>query len=370
MSQLTDVDISSIERYVVTLLGSYPKNLTTRTEYSKIFERIFKYCRYDLICYASEKLLSKSTFYRYKAAYQYGLAFTIEKHIQEYKKSFSENHLEQAALLFALLKNCNPKIGAKPEISSWFNQKSLYPEEEIRSRKTEQGKPNRKPRRQQRIGKRASIIGLHDGWQWDVCRHVKREYRFPALVLSLTGCRPAELAKGIELFIKGDLLMCRILGSKVSATKGHRTRIIGFDPNINPIANFLSEALKKFNTKRYIVKLPDGNSADAVQKFGDKIRYAAQRKLGLKKVSAYSCRHQVASDLRQQGFSHTDIAMILGHRTTRMRKHYGLNAYGKGGANGIKFIDASEKESIRTTYHEQPPLYLSEATSIDNPFSN
>lgn len=56
MSQVTDANIAGIERYVSKLLGNYPKNPTTRTDYSKTFERIFKYSEYDLIRYASEKM--------------------------------------------------------------------------------------------------------------------------------------------------------------------------------------------------------------------------------------------------------------------------------------------------------------------------
>lgn len=191
-----------------------------------------------------------------------------------------------------------------------------------------------------------------------VCEKMPSEYKTPALILALTGCRSAEIGKGVQISIDhNDLIECKINGVKVSKNKGHEERTIVFDPDANIFAEILKAVLvDHLKVKSKTFYLPGGSSFDAVRIFGDRIRYAAQKHLGLKGVSAYSFRHQFASDLRMSGFDQIDMAMALGHKTTRMRKHYGLQMYGKGG-RGIYFIDASEKDFIRQTVHEKPSCF-------------
>ena len=358
MSRINDASLADIDNYVSGLVDNYPKNVNTRVEYAKIFNRITNDYDYDLVQYSIDNPLSKSAFYKYKASLQYGLAFSIKAYIKEYQESSSEADYEQVLYLFDVLKGYDPKIGTKLDVESWKNQKSLYPADQIRIKKGVQKESEEKPLRQKRTSKRNSIKGQSPGWQWLVCQQVCKGYRLPSLVLALTGCRPAEVGNGIELFMEDGLLMCQIKGVKFSDTKGHETRTIGFDPADSSVAGFLADAIKKSKTGNHIIELPDGNSANSVRRFGDKVRYAAQRKLGFKEISAYSFRHQVASDLRKEGFSAMDLAMMLGHRTTRMRKHYGLKTYGNSGGNGIRHLDASQKDLIKRTFHEQPPVHL------------
>ncbi len=360
-------NLASIELYISKLHRSYPKNPNTRVEYSKIFNRIYNYCEYDLVRYAADKMISKKTYYKCKSAVQYGLAFSIKGHIEAYAETASEEYYNLAVRLFKILKRMNPVLSEAPKVETWQNNLSLYPEEEIRAKKASQGRPGRKPGRQQRIGKRKSIIGLPSNWKITICRNVPKRYRTATLILALTGCRSSELGNGIQVSIdENGHLICKIQGAKVSDAKGHEVRIIGFDPETNVFAGYLKGALERFNVTSHTFFLPGANAAGAVQRLGDRIRYTAQKRLGLKKVSAYSLRHQFASDLRDAGFSKVDIAMAMGHRTTRMRKHYGLKSYGKGGGLGIVHIDASQKELIRTKSHGYPPAHLKNRGSMDN----
>jgi len=347
--------LEKIEAYVSKILEAYPENQNTRSEYSKIFNRVFQQSKYDLISYTVDQMLSKRSYYKYKAAFQYGLAYSIQAYIENYKGTGSSVDSQLAADLYKILKQLAPSFDQSPNIDDWRNKVSLYPEEEIRIKKAAIGRSRRKHGRQQRVGKRNSIKSLPTGWQITVCQNVRKKYVLSTVIMALTGCRPAEIGNGVEIFLENDLVMCRIQGAKVSATKGHRTRTIGLDPNQNPLAQLLRDGFNARNINRDIVKLPGGNGAEAVKKFGDNVRYAAQKKLGFKKVSAYSFRHQIASDLRKDGFLPIDIAVVLGHRTTKMRKHYGLKIFGKGGGHGIRHWDGSEKDLIKTTFHEQSP---------------
>lgn len=206
----------------------------------------------------------------------------------------------------------------------------------------------------QRKSKRESLVGLPQYWPLKIYDELTDDYKLPFLLLALTGCRPAEIGKGIKIFVQDELLVCIINGAKVSKTKGHTTRSLTFDSQKNIYAKIIHNNFTQDSINEFVVRTPDGKDAKAVKKFCDKVRHTAQRKLGMKGVSAYSLRHQAASDLKYGMEDETEISKVLGHRSLTMKKHYGAKQFGTGG-HGIIKVFASEADQMRSSEWATPP---------------
>ena len=68
-----------------------------------------------------------------------------------------------------------------------------------------------------------------------------------------------------------------------------------------------------------------------------------RRRSGLT-VSAYSFRHQVASDLKAQHADPVKVAEAMGHASTRMQARYGD---GRKGSTGGAILDAKAEREVR-----------------------
>jgi hypothetical protein len=125
----------------------------------------------------------------------------------------------------------------------------------------------------------------------------------PALaVLWITGCRPAEIEKGIELVAGRDQLVVKITGAKCEDAggreRGQPTRHIGFsvDANANPALRFLHALAVQSaadGTGRYTIRHNKDYRYNSVVALGR----SAFPKLRTR-ISPYCFRHQVASDLK------------------------------------------------------------------------
>lgn len=130
-----------------------------------------------------------------------------------------------------------------------------------------------------------------------------RPQLMPALaVLWITGCRPAEIEKGIELVAGRDQLVVKITGAKCEDAggreRGQPTRHIGFsvDANANPALRFLHALAVQSaadGTGRYTIRHNKDYRYNSVVALGR----SAFPKLRTR-ISPYCFRHQVASDLK------------------------------------------------------------------------
>ena len=153
-------------------------------------------------------------------------------------------------------------------------------------------------------------------------------------VLALTGCRPAELKKGVALRLTegGRFLTVEVAGAKINATRGQETRVIRV-----PVSGSCTMAL-----------------ADTVQARGgrwvltttDADYRSLNRALQGAGVSCYSFRHQVASELKDAvsagEMKATEAAAVMGHRSTVSLSYYGTRSRSHGGrqlrANGTNSV--------------------------------
>ncbi|HUX81855.1 MAG TPA: hypothetical protein VMV35_03370 [Halothiobacillus sp.] len=171
--------------------------------------------------------------------------------------------------------------------------------------------------------KRKSLKGLPDDWRDLMLESVKIEDQSPLLVMTLTGCRPAELKKGVQVIASDHLLAFIIQGAKVKENAGQPQRAIAIDPK--SVLSRNHALINKLFQSQPTVRIDDD------QRFQKRI-YRIAKKLGFKQVSCYALRHQLAADLKSNKNTRTEIALSLGHQSERTQRFYGNHKQGnKGG---------------------------------------
>ena len=174
---------------------------------------------------------------------------------------------------------------------------------------------------QRRASKRASIPAAKD-WQARIVDAATPAQRPAVVLLWATGCRPAEIGKGVDIGRdnKGRLMVV-IPGAKVREEHGagqpvRRLLIDETSPAGIALAEILGDA-ERLTVKRAATRL-NKDFADIRRKVGGT-------------ASPYSMRHQVAADLKVS-MEAEDVAAALGHRVTRSQARYGSTQQVKGGS--------------------------------------
>ena len=170
------------------------------------------------------------------------------------------------------------------------------------------------------------------------------DHQKPALaVLWAAGCRPAEVEMGVDLERTVDGIIIRIPGAKVSATKGQPMRSVLID-----LESEVGKAL---------LDVMGNETSMAVQRSAKQIANDftkhLKRRSGLPQVSAYSFRHQSASDLMSIGADKTKIAEALGHASVHTQRHYGSSSRGSGKS---PILAAEAEREVRSPQPAEPSV--------------
>lgn len=172
-------------------------------------------------------------------------------------------------------------------------------------------------------------------WQRIVFNAADTHQKPAVAVLWAAGCRPAEVEMGVDLERTADGIIIRIPGAKVSETKGQPTRAVLIDLN--------SEA------GQALLDVMGNKTSMTVQRtakqVGNDFTKHLKRRSGLPQVSAYSFRHQMASDLKAGSVDPVKVAEALGHASVHTQRHYGSSR--KGGAVS-PIINAQAEREVRT----------------------
>ena len=172
-------------------------------------------------------------------------------------------------------------------------------------------------------------------WQEQVMAASTPAQRPFVALMWATGCRPAEIERGVTVRRVQGGIEIEIPGAKVTDTKGQPRRKILIDAK-SPAGLHLGMALganAEIEMSRKAKRI--GND------FAD-----IRRRTGLAAVSAYSFRHQVSSDLKAAGVDKNGIAQVLGHASERTQGRYGKPSRGRAGGGII--IDAIASREVRT----------------------
>lgn len=213
-----------------------------------------------------------------------------------------------------------------------------------------------KPRRSRKTSKRQSLARLPPDWREQVIAELNDADRFAAVVLAVTGCRPAEYRAGVRLERDGDDLRVTIAGAKVSTLTGggQKERVMVFDGS-KALASFLLAYVDEH-----------GGSMVAREDLGawrKRFTRAAAR-LGFRKISPYSLRHQFAGDQKAGGWNDDRLSQALGQASARTRKHYGHARQGRGG-EGLKSVTATQAvRNAQTPIPGQSPASTTEPAPV------
>lgn len=192
-----------------------------------------------------------------------------------------------------------------------------------------------------RQSKRASLCGLPADWRVLLLARLKPTDWLPAAVLVLTGCRPAELRKGVHVRRVGESLEFTIQGAKVSDLTGagqpERTLLINAKAILGEEINEL--LLKKVSLEGDEMVIQDTGQNRSFEKRLSRVANRA----GLPGISAYSLRHQFSADLKDE-VEPDQVSLALGHVSRKSRKRYGHAKQRRSGAGGLLVSVQADRE--------------------------
>lgn len=199
----------------------------------------------------------------------------------------------------------------------------------------ERFKSDGKAKRYAKKSKSFSIRTAKDDWRERVAGAMVGDLRLLFLLQCVTGCRPQELENGVQVRLRRDgTLVARVKGAKCDEYVGQPSRCLRL-PAADGVTLMLARMLKVGHTL-------DSRKCNLglVNTYAKRVARACAREFPERKergrLSPYSARHQFKADLVAAGWSRVEVAMAMGHSTTRSGTAYGQG--GRGGGGGVRPI--------------------------------
>jgi integrase len=203
----------------------------------------------------------------------------------------------------------------------------------------------------QKVGKRKSLRGLPLDWRMQMVDAAPSTCRQWILLLAVAGMRPEEIAQGVKVQpIQGGVQLT-IIGAKIDRGHGQPERVLEAH---GPLALLLAEGGPR------MIKADSANIVSvAAGRLGRKV--FGQRRSHT--VSAYSFRHQFASDLKASNLDSVTVSAILGHAVDDTKKQYGTSKQARGlqttrlvsATRAVKVLKKSAFASTRSTAGASAP---------------
>ena len=165
------------------------------------------------------------------------------------------------------------------------------------------------------------------------------ELRRAVALLWLTGCRPAEIEKGLDVSILGQYIVVKISGAKcgvidnglTQAQRGIETRILAISAGLNPAAEMLYSLATAAGGKMRV-------EYDSVA-LSNKVSEAGKKALKKKGISPYCFRHAMGGDLKScDGLDDAFRAQVMGHLSVESLAKYGRRRRGGGGPSPVQRV--------------------------------
>lgn len=215
-------------------------------------------------------------------------------------------------------------------------------------------------------GKRAGQGRLPRDWRAKLFETVRtrkqtKPSRLPEAVAMLwvTGCRPAELEKGITYMAHGGRLVVKVLGAKhgtidngeTVAERGMEWRTIAVDPDLHPGARYLYDLAEAQKLPR-VLSYNAGSIRSRVNEAG---REVLAKLKDAPSLSPYSFRHAMASDLKScDTIDDVQRAQIMGHLSVESLESYGRRRRGGGGVSPFVKVQTSAQPHGKLSH--APPV--------------
>jgi integrase len=202
-----------------------------------------------------------------------------------------------------------------------------------------------------KVGKRKSLRGLPQDWRTQMVDAAPSTCRDWILLLAVAGMRPEEIAQGVKVQPIDGGVRLTITGAKIDRGHGQPERVVEAH---GELALLLAEGGPR------TIEAPTANIVSvAAGRLGRKV--FGQRRSHT--VSAYSFRHQLASDLKASGLGGETVSAILGHAVDDTKKQYGTSKQARGlqttrlisATRAVKVLKKSGFSPTRTTAGTSPP---------------
>lgn len=325
------MDTSEIRQRARAVLDR-PRSAETLRQYARDYRRLDGEHWY---AYAYAHGYAKRSAYKLKAAYQHGTAEHILELLRDVDRARRAGDREQAATA----RQRATELARELDRADYERQNRFQVGDTAYT----------PPRPRKRGGKRQSVRSLPEDWHRRLIAATQERDRLPVMVLALTGARPVELEKGIQVECLGEDVRVTVEGAKTGQGHGQtwrRFRITG------PVAAELARALRDANLETATVALP-GEQPNRRDAFRKRLKTAAQHAGLGPRVSPYTLRHALASQLKAAGLPVEQAAAVLGHSVTQTQSLYGHRTHGgRGGGHAIDAVECAQ--SIRDTATPPP----------------
>jgi integrase len=203
-----------------------------------------------------------------------------------------------------------------------------------------------------RHSKRQDIRGLPDNWREQMLSEfANSKYRTDFMIAAITGCRPAELEKGIEIKATATSITLKLEGAKVKEQQGQPWREIQYAITENSSALIKSlhkEIFDQFGDEPILaVTESKVNFTSAIRRVGKKLWPRRNSE-----ITPYSLRHQAASDFKRF-LSEDEVSIALGHTVDETKRLYG-QAQMSSGASALAPEKVTAARAVRTTRKLRP----------------
>lgn len=172
--------------------------------------------------------------------------------------------------------------------------------------------------------KRRMLLRVNQDWRsrFLVKGARSKKYRMANVVLACTGLRPIELSWGVEVRRRGPVVAMKIKGGKVRATAGQPWRVL-----FVPAEQLPSWFLDAIGTVPKVVSAPAGAMRSYLGRLSDQV-FKPGKDGSVPILSAYMFRHALVTDMRAAGWGSEEMAGVLGERSARTSRWYGLRKRG------------------------------------------
>jgi hypothetical protein len=198
---------------------------------------------------------------------------------------------------------------------------------------------------------RARLKGLPADWREQMFSiGIHRKHATALAAMGLTGCRPAELERGVLVHAneKGNLVL-RIPGAKTRGGQyGQEWRELEIEPE-SPDALHLANKLEACQEMRIQVR------ARVLSHWLRKLSQTVFPKLK-EPISCYVYRHQMSADLKAALPGRVEISVALGHSSDNTQRHYASRQSGRPrnriasvrGTQRVREVTAQRIQALRS----------------------
>lgn len=287
---------------------------------------------------------TKRGYYFYRAALVAHALSVMQNRLFTINRLQKKNDPEWIAASCTLLKQLKILKRYPPD------QEKTHLEAEVKGRWDASGKTPRSN------AKRRGIGMLPANWRTVFWKSFpeKSPHRLSLAILSITGCRPSELTKGVQIKIDAlGNLHITIQGSKIHGGKyGQKVRQLSIHAKTDEAIFLRGLVMGQAGGLTVSIKNPKALT--------ESVRRHSKRLWPKRKyvVSPYSFRHQLAADLKNDLLPE-EVAMTMGHSVCKTQQYYGMRNQGRGGTQIFK---VTAEKDLRRNDAPQPNKVQSDKT--------